>query len=210
MTKPLLWIEFLTLFAVMPGLYALGFMEVPKIPLLLAFFLGCLVYLVRQEHFGKRHFLSGLRATIDTTRPILLRSAGVFLLSACAVLAIDPGLLFAFPRTRPGLWLLVMLLYPLLSAYPQETIYRAFLFRRYKPIMPSTTFLTLASVTAFSFLHIIFDNWIAVILTLPAGYLFTRTYLATGSLMLASLEHALYGCAIFTTGLGRFFYNPMH
>ena len=210
MTKPLLWIEFLALFGMIPGLYALGFMPVPKIPVLLAFFLCCLVYLVRRERFGKYHFLNGLRAAPQALRPILLRSALVFLLSACTVLAIDPGLLFAFPKTRPRLWLLVMLLYPLLSAYPQETIYRAFLFKRYKPIMPSTTALTLSSVLAFSFLHIIFGNWIAVMLTLPAGYLFTRTYLATDSLMLASLEHALYGCAIFTTGLGRFFYNPMH
>lgn len=75
--------------------------------------------------------------------------------------------------------------------------------------MRSETTLTTASVLAFSFLHVIFDNWIAVALTVPAGYLFTRTYRRTDSLLLASLEHALYGCAVFTTGLGRFFYTPM-
>lgn len=208
MIRPLLWIEFLSLFILVPTLYALGLMPLPKIPILLIFFSGCVIYLVRREQFGKRRFISGLRADPELLWPILLRSAGVFLLSVIAVLAINPNHLFAFPKAKPWIWLLVMLLSPLLSAYPQETIYRAFLFRRYKPIMPSTTGLALASVLSFSFLHIIFGNWIAVCLTLPAGYLFTRTYLETDSLALASLEHALYGCAIFTTGLGRFFYTP--
>lgn len=205
----LLRLEFLCLFALVPVLYALGFMPVPKIPLLLLFFAGCAAYLARKEQFGARRFFGWPDSGAAELRPILLRSAGVFLLSICAVLVIDPGLLFFFPRTRPGLWLLVMLLYPLLSAYPQEVIYRAFLFKRYNPVMRSETTLTLASVLAFSFLHVIFDNWIAVALTVPAGYLFTRTYRRTDSLMLASLEHALYGCAVFTTGLGRFFYTPM-
>ena len=42
-----------------------------------------------------------------------------------------PEFFLNFPRTRPGVWLLVMVLYPLLAAYPQEFIFRAFFFHRY-------------------------------------------------------------------------------
>jgi membrane protease YdiL (CAAX protease family) len=101
-----------------------------------------------------------------------------------------------------------MVLYPLLSAFPQEAIYRAFLFHRYAPILKTGHARTWASVLAFSFLHIVFGNWVAVALTLPAGWIFARTYRTTGSLALASLEHAVYGCIVFTVGLGRFFYTP--
>jgi hypothetical protein len=39
------------------------------------------------------------------------------------------------------------------------------------------------------------------------GVLFSKTWEDTGSLFLVSLEHALYGCWIFTLGLGEWFYE---
>ena len=39
------------------------------------------------------------------------------------------------------------------------------------------------------------------------GVLFARTYLTSGSLAMAALEHALYGNFIFTIGLGEFFFH---
>ena len=208
MNKPLLWIEFLVLFGLVPLLYSVGYVPLPKIPVLFVFFLCCLLYLVKSSNFKTAALFDGLKDNLDCLRTIALRALAVTLLSIAAVLIIDPSLLFGFPRTRPLLWLLVMLLYPLLSAYPQELIYRPFLFHRYQAIMPTPALLTTASVLAFSFLHVIFGNWVAVALTLPAGYAFTRTYRKTGSLLLASVEHAAYGCIVFTTGLGHFFYNP--
>jgi len=139
---------------------------------------------------------------------MMIRSLLVAVGSIAAVLFLDPSMLLGFPKEKPGLWLLVMVLYPLLSAYPQELIYRAYFFHRYKDIFPAQAATILASSAAFSFLHIIFNNWIAVGLTFPAGYIFSRTYIRSGSLMLAAIEHGLYGCIIFTSGLGRFFYNP--
>ena len=153
-------------------------------------------------------FSDFLRKNRHYFRAIALRSLAVALFSALIVLIWAPKQLFAFPRTRPLLWLAVMMLYPLLSAFPQEAIYRAFLFHRYVPILKTDRARTWASVLAFSFLHIVFANWVAVALTLPAGWIFARTYRRTDSLFLASLEHAAYGCIVFTVGLGRFFYNP--
>jgi len=57
--------------------------------------------------------------------------------------------------------------------------------------------------------HLIFGNLVPVILTVAGGYLFARTYLATRSLFCVCVEHALYGCFIFTIGLGHLFYKPI-
>jgi uncharacterized protein len=55
-------------------------------------------------------------------------------------------------------------------------------------------------------MHILFHNWIALALTFPGGILFALRYCNTRSLAVSSLEHALYGCFLFTIGLGQFFY----
>lgn len=208
MRKVFLWGELLTLFAVVPLIYYSGMVHLPKIPILLAFFVICLAALLRDRAFDRRELLHSLRGHEAVLRHIFFRALIVAAGSIVAVLIMEPALLFGFPRARPWLWLLVMFLYPLLSAYPQEVIYRSFLFHRYKDILPVQWAAILASTLAFSFLHIIFDNWIAVVLTIPAGYLFSRTYVRSGSLLLAAIEHGLYGCIVFTSGLGRFFYNP--
>jgi len=100
-----------------------------------------------------------------------------------------------------------MLLYPLLSVYPQELIYRAFCFHRYQPLFGSGWVMVLVSALAFGFVHIIFGNWLAVGLCVIGGFLFALTYESSGSLLLACLDHAIFGNFIFTVGLGRFFYH---
>jgi hypothetical protein len=44
-------------------------------------------------------------------------------------------------------------------------------------------------------------------MTTAGGLLFARDYARHRSLSLTCLEHSLYGCLIFTIGLGRFFYT---
>ena len=207
MTAFSLWIEFLALFGLIPLLYAFGWLPIPRIPLLLAIASVCLVYLTMNGFLRKTDIFGLMRESRQTLRTIAFRTLGVALISTLAVSIFLPEQLFGFPRARPLLWLAVMLLYPLLSALPQEIVYRAFLFHRYVPILKTETARTWASVLAFSFLHIVFGGWVAVALTIPAGYIFARTYRLTGSLFLASLEHAAYGCVIFTTGLGQFFHH---
>jgi hypothetical protein len=55
-------------------------------------------------------------------------------------------------------------------------------------------------------MHIIFHNWIAVILTVFGGMLFAVTYYRSRSTIMVSIEHALFGGLMFTIGLGQFFY----
>lgn len=126
---------------------------------------------------------------------------------ACLARWLWPGHFLTLPREKPGLWLAVMLLYPLLSVWPQEMVYRAFLFTRYRPLLGTPTARICASAVAFAFAHVIFLNWIAVILTFAGGLMFARDYERYGSLAPVCLEHSLYGCLIFTVGMGQFFYT---
>jgi len=64
------------------------------------------------------------------------------------------------------------------------------------------------NVLCFAWLHIIYDNWVAIAFTLAGGILFTLNFDRNRSLTAVSLEHALYGCAMFTLGLGEYFYEP--
>jgi membrane protease YdiL (CAAX protease family) len=100
-----------------------------------------------------------------------------------------------------------MVLYPVLSVYPQGVLYRAFFLHRYAAVFPARWALLLASAVAFGFLHIIFRNSLAVGLTFLGGLLFATRYAETDSLLTSSVEHALYGCWLFTVGLGQYFYH---
>jgi uncharacterized protein len=136
-----------------------------------------------------------------------LRDAIFLLLLGLAVRVFAPQLLFSFVKRAPAFWALVMLLYPLLSVYPQELLYRAFFFHRYQPLFGSGWVMLAASACAFGFVHIIFGNWISIVLCIIGGFLFAFTYQQSGSLLLTCIDHALFGNFIFTIGLGQFFYH---
>lgn len=140
-------------------------------------------------------------------RGIALRFAVLAPLITLVTWAVWPHVFLSLPRQRPLLWALIMVLYPLLSVWPQEMLYRRLLFHRYRALFRTDIALILMSAAAFGFAHIIFLNWIAVAMTAAGGLLFARDYARHQSLPLTCLEHSLYGCLIFTVGLGRFFYT---
>jgi membrane protease YdiL (CAAX protease family) len=199
--------EFLVLFVLLPLVVYFDFpARLPKIPVLALLTLLCGGILLLDRSFPARPFCSraGQRGFF---RSLLWRVPVVSLAILAMTWWLLPEGLFAFPRNRPRLWLLVMLLYPILSAWPQELIYRTFFFHRYRLLFATPVAMIAASALGFAYLHIIFDNWVAVLLSLPAGLLFAHTYHRTGSLHAASIEHAIYGDIAFTVGLGRFFYE---
>jgi uncharacterized protein len=124
-----------------------------------------------------------------------------------AVHRLAPHIEWSLVRQHPGLWALVMVAYPILSVYPQGLLYRAFFFERYAPLFPGRWTMIVASAAAFGFLHLIFGNPLAPALGFLGGLLFAARYAATGSLATSCFEHALYGCWLFTLGLGRYFYH---
>lgn len=114
--------------------------------------------------------------------------------------------LFTFLLNDYKMYLIVFFLYPILSVIPQEIIFRRFFTYRYKYYMNMKNFILLNSFI-FGYIHIIYTNYVALLFSAIAGYLFMQTYLKTRSLSLVVLEHSLYGNLIFTIGLGEFFYN---
>ena len=199
--------ELLLLFVLPPALYANGMVHhVLLIPFLCILALLALLLLLLDKGFPRHQLWN----TTDFRRH-LLRVLLLFLATATAltlaVACLAPDRLWALPRSHPLLWMLVMVFYPLLSVYPQELIYRAFFFRRYAPLFGDGFALILASAAAFSYAHLIFGNFLALGLTLAGGLLFAWRYRQTRSLLVTSLEHALYGQLIFTIGLGAFFYH---
>lgn len=145
--------------------------------------------------------------TREALRSILIRFAFFGVLLAASLWFWDPMKLFSFPRERPHIWALVMLLYPALSVVPQEIVFRSFFFARYAPVFSTERRAIMAEATAFGFAHIIMHNPVAMIFSFVGGYMFGHTYRKHRSLALVSLEHALYGCLLFTLGWGKYFYR---
>jgi uncharacterized protein len=199
-------IEFFLLFFVGPALFVLARPRISPIPFLWVVMAYCLVVLLRDPRFDRVH-LWDPSSLWRHSPAILTLFAAVATVGITLVLRYAPETFLRFPRSNPLSWALVMVLYPPLSVYPQAIIYRAFLFERYRRLFGVGWGIVLASAVAFAFVHIVFRNLLAVVLTLPAGLLFAARYWQTGSLAASSFEHALYGCAIFTIGLGRWFYH---
>lgn len=203
--KSVLIAEFLLLFVAMPVVFRLLPVRLSPLPALWAAALYC-TWVLRNGglHDARLWNAEALHHSIFSVLGIFVLAA---VLITLAVWVWRPQLLFGFVRTNPGFWALVMVLYPVLSVYPQGIIYRAFFFERYQPLFPAPWVLVLASAAVFAFSHIIFRNGLSVALTFAAGLLFAWRYQTTGSLMVSSLEHALYGCYMFTVGLGGLFYH---
>ncbi len=139
---------------------------------------------------------------------VVLRFIVVVVAMTLFVIIYTPDIFLAFVKAAPLRWLLVMLLYPFLSAYLQEILFRSFFFHRYKKLFKGhALYFVIINAMVFAYVHIVFENWIAVIFTFFGGLLFAQTYLKTRSTMLTAIEHALYGNALYTLGLGYYFYH---
>jgi len=176
------------------------------IPILVAFGLFCGAVLWRDPGFGRDRFWGAFPAWDDLRAVFVRLGAGGGGLTAVLWMA-TPDLLLAFPMQRPLIWAAILIGYPLFSVYPQEIIFRAFLFHRYRFLLPSPATRIAASALLFGWAHVLFGNWTAPLLSTAGGLLFAWTYHRSGSLRLVAIEHALWGGFLFTVGLGRYFYS---
>jgi len=201
--------ELILLFGLVPALLALAPRWAVSLSIL-ASGLIALAALAFDPSFARRELLRLGDLTggphRQALRVVLLRAlfiaAGLFALTALT----SPAALFGFPRHRPVVWAVVMVLYPL-SAYAQELVYRPFFFHRYGRLFASPRQAIVASGLLFGWAHIMVNNVLAIGLASIAGLLFASTYARSRSTMLVSLEHALYGDIAFTIGLGSVFYS---
>lgn len=200
-------LEFVLLFFAGPTLFAYARHRIHVIPALWILTAGCLFALLRDPRFDRVR-LWNAAAFPHYAGAIVLLFIGVAVIGSAMVLHFaPPGFFLRFPRSKPRRWAAVILLYPMFSVYPQGIVYRAFLFERYQDLFAPRWAMVLASAAAFAWVHIVFRNRLAVALSFFAGILFALRYLQTGSLFVSAFEHTLYGCGIFTIGLGDSFYQ---
>ena len=210
MTRVWLVLEFLLIFVGLPLGYRFSPVRLPALPLLWLVAGYAWWHLMRDPEFDRSRLWNAgpLRAAWPGIVAIF---SAVALLLWVGVRWLAPQLEWNFVREHPAFWAAVMVLYPVLSVYPQGVLYRAFFLERYAVLFPDSSagrwMLLVASAAAFAFLHIIFRNSIAVALTFFGGLLFAWRYAETGSLATSGVEHALYGCWLFTVGLGGYFYH---
>jgi uncharacterized protein len=199
-------LEFAAVFVIVPLL--IYYRRIPNLPIPYLLITALVAFLVLRS--DTTFSLSRLTAW-GNFRPfltsILIRDAVCLVGIGIAVYLLAPQLLFSLIRRSPWLWALIFLLYPLLSVYPQELLYRAYFFQRYEPLFGRGWGMLAASALAFGFVHIIFRNWLAVGLCVIGGLLFSLTYQTSGSFLLACLDHAIFGNFLFTIGLGQYFYH---
>jgi hypothetical protein len=199
-------LELVAVFVGIPAAMRLGLLPVPRLAVLAAVTAAGILLLLRDPTFDRRGLwsLDGLRSALPG---ILLRAAGAGVAIAGLVLLLSPERFLALPTGRPAGWAAGLILYPFLSAWPQEVLYRVAFFHRYAGLFPGRRALLVANALAFSALHLVYPNAVAPLLSLPAGLLLARTYERTGSMAPVWIEHVLYGALLFTLGLDPYFWD---
>ncbi|MDX6747434.1 CPBP family intramembrane glutamic endopeptidase [Polaribacter sp. PL03] len=111
--------------------------------------------------------------------------------------------LFSVMLNKPKLWVIILLFYSLFSVYPQELLYRTFFFKRYKELFKNERLFIFINALLFSLAHLFFKNTLVILFTFIGGVLFAITFKKTKSTFLVSIEHSIYGCWLFTVGMGN-------
>lgn len=198
-------LELLFLFIGIPILYFFDYIPGHKSLPLLVVFIAVLIYLLVSKKFNRKEL--GLNGFNGWKWLVIRMFIGTLLIYFATILFV-PEALFYLPKNNPFLWAMIMVFYPLWSAFTQELIYRPFFFFRYQSIFGNKKILAIANGMLFGFLHFIFGNWIAVIGAAIVGTIWAFSYQKHKSLMAVAIEHAFIGNMLYTIGLGQYFYVP--
>lgn len=193
--------EFFILFFIIPVSFAISYPIWIKLVIGLVGFVYVIFILLRVEKckFKISPNLSWNRFWKRT----LIQLTFIAILTIIYMWFVDRENLFVVILNKPLLWLAILFLYSFFSVYPQELIYRTFYFQRYSTLFRSEILFIILNATVFSLAHIFFRNALVMILTFIGGILFALTFKKTKSTLLVSIEHAIYGCWLFTVGMGN-------
>ena len=193
--------EFILLFVGIPISFAL---EVPVWIKMIIGVLGfCYVIFVLLRIEKNQFKISDTLNWKQFWKQTLLRLIGIAIVTTLYMWIFDSSNLYIVIRNKPMLWVVILFIYSLFSVYPQEVIYRTFFFQRYEGLFKSEMLFILVNAALFSLAHLFFRNALVMLLTFSGGILFALTFKKTKSTLLVSLEHAIYGCWLFTVGMGE-------
>lgn len=200
-----LWAEVAALFVGTPVLMVAFFGQYPLFPVLVGLAGLSALLLWATPGFRFRELVEG--PVLREWRLILGFAVLVALACTAIALVLVPGRFLDLPLNRPGLWLAIMLAYPIASVLPQELIFRPLFFRRYGALFPNVGTAVAANAVAFGLGHLFFLNWLTISMTAVGGAVFAWAYMRHRSFLLACVLHAVAGQIVFTAGLGIFFYH---
>ena len=196
-----LTLELLFLYVVLPISFCFSFPIYIKLSFGILSFIYLLVILIRNRYsFFKGAFKNYTR---KIGLQILINLVGLIIITTTYLGITNPDALFNVIKAKPTMWIAFICIYSFLSVIPQEIIYLSFYFERYKKIFPNETLFIFSNALVFSLGHIFFNNLLVSGITFIGGLLFAYTYKKTKSMLLVSIEHAIYGCWLYTVGFGE-------
>jgi hypothetical protein len=204
-TRAQLWTELIGLYVVTPVIVAVFLPTSWMFPVLfLVMFLGLwLLYLTPGFKYSEL-----LRGISVINWPLIAAFTVVTSLICYSVISyFEPQASFGLVRHNLPLLFMIMILYPILSALPQEIVFRPLFFRRYDAILPATGLAILLNSALFSLAHLMYWNGIVAVMTFMGGLVFARSYAMGRNFPQTVLLHAIGGNLIFVFGLGIYFYS---
>ncbi|QUS35192.1 CPBP family intramembrane glutamic endopeptidase [Falsirhodobacter algicola] len=201
----LLYVEFVAFFVIVPVAVAFYLPPDRLFEGLFAFMLVGLALLWATPGFRWHELTRGWRA-------IRWRAvAGLALATLLAGMAVmqiaAPQRMFATLLDHPQRLLAIVILYPLLSALPQEVVFRALWFRRYRDILPGGAAGMVLNAAFFSLAHLMYWSAVVTVMTFAGGLAFAWAHSVRRSFPMAWVMHSVAGLIIFTVGLGIYFYS---
>jgi CAAX amino terminal protease family. len=198
--------ELVLFLGIAPLLVVLAPFKLPHIPLLVC--AGFIAFVRVRPHVSFKRLLA--RPPRHWWHGPCIRAGALAVGATLYILLDNPKAFLSFPRDRPVMWGIVMLLYPVLSVLPQEIIFRVYIFEKFFSEPRQARLAILVSTALFSWVHIVYAGYFAMLATLVAGGVlgvgYSRSRGQPGALWAVLLEHSLYGMVIFTVGLGRYFF----
>lgn len=140
-------------------------------------------------------------------REVLGFAAFVLASSVAWIYLIRPEAAFQLLLSNPELMLLIALLYPILSAFPQELIFRPLFFGRYREILPRGHLAMVLNAGIFALAHLMYWSTTVIVMTFVGGLVFAWAYEVRRSFLMAVILHSIAGVILFAVGLGIFFYS---
>jgi hypothetical protein len=206
-SRSFITLEFLVLCLLIPAYIIIS----KNAPFMFAFLWGAALYALVVLYFSYPSSLQDIwkwrAVTRQAMKPLLIRWCFACLAMTAFIWFYDPDRMLAVVYDRPWFVPVLVVVYPVFSALPQELIFCSFFFVRYRIFFGQGIKMVIASAVIFAYAHILYINPVAPILSLIGGYIFATTYLKTRSLALVTIEHGLYGNFLFIIGLGWYFYG---
>lgn len=205
-SKKYLIFELLVLFVLLPILLALSVpVWLKVIPVIIAF-VYVLFLLYRHTKFKitkpQKHLFKSF------WKSVMFRFIPIIIFGIIFVQIMNPEAFFRLIVEDTALWIMIVFVYSIGSVIPQEIIYRNFFFKRYAKLIPHKNIFIIVNAFLFSISHMFLHNWVILGATFFGGIAFALTYQKTRSTWLVSIEHSLYGLALFTIGIGSFLAFP--